>query len=129
MSMKMSEIEGLGKDFDLQMKRIVGASKTNVTELGTIGSDGSLTVPSLGNAIPKGDYMISLHLTAPWALGLNTSTVGLTTKTAEDHSHSIDGHKHTVTLPNRLRGLQAGDRVIVAWVGTEPVVIDIVVSS
>ena len=112
--MSGSHIEELGKMMDSQMKHIVKKNLGITVELGTINQNMALSISSLGNAIPKGDYMISRHL-------LNES-MELDTSTKEDH-------KHTVTLPNKLRGLQKGDRVLVAWVGTEPVVIDIVVSS
>ena len=135
-------IEDLGKIMDERMKSTVRGNTGIVAELGIININMSLSVSSLGNAIPKGDYMISLHLQNS-AMELNTSestadtdTVSLTTDTADDHDHSIQGHKHTVnahrhkvTLPNKLRGLKAGDRVLVVWVGTEPVVVDILISS
>ena len=121
-------IEDLGKIMDTQMKSIVKGNQGITTELGTITANMGLSVSSLGNVIPKGDYMISLHLRNV-SLILDTTEVEQETDTEDEHSHTIDKHKHQVTLPNKLRGIQAGDRVIVAWVGTEPVVIDIVVSS
>ena len=123
-----SPIEELGKMIDFQMKNIAGASKGITVELGIINANMSLSVASLGNTIPKGDYMISLHLKAQ-SLKLETNSVSLSTSTDDEHSHTVNEHKHTITLPSAMRGIQAGDRVIVAWVGTEPVVVDIVVSS
>ena len=120
-------IEDFGKEMLAHMKNVSRANTGVTVELGTINSNMSLSVASLGNAIPKGDYMISLHLRG--GNEVQTSSVSLNTETEEGHKHSISGHSHTVTLPGRLRGLNAGDRVIVAWVGTEPVVVDIVVSS
>lgn len=105
-----SQIEELGKLMKSQMNNVFNANRGITVELGTINKNMSLSVASLGNAIPKGDYMISLHLTHA-NLKIETE------------------NKDTITLPQKLRGLQAGDRVIVAWVGTEPVVADIVVSS
>lgn len=123
-----SPIEELGKLMDGQMKNVMRANMGISLELGVIGSNLSLSVASLGNAIPKGDYMVSLHLIDN-IMKLNTTDVALSTDQADGHSHTINEHKHTVTLPARLRGIKAGDRVLVAWVGTEPVVVDIVVSS
>lgn len=91
-------IEELGKTLSAQMQHAAHANTGITIELGTIGNNMSLKVASLGNAIPKGDYMISLHLQQSEETG-------------------------------KLRGLKAKDRVLVAWVGTEPVVVDIVVSS
>ena len=98
--MSGNSIEDLGKLMNSQMKRISKVNKDIAMEFGTISSNMSLSVSSLGNEIPKGDYMMSLHLQG-----------------------SNDG------LPEQLRGLKPGDRVLVAWVGTEPVVVDILVSS
>lgn len=138
----INPIEDLGNMMSSQMKQIAKQNNGITVELGTITANMGLLVDSLVNAIPKGEYMVSFHLTIG-SLNLNTSDVGLTvesvdltTQTAEDHrhtinghSHSIDAHAHTVTLPTQLRGLKAGDRVLVAWVGAEPIVVDIVVSS
>lgn len=109
-----NNIEELGKIINQQMKEVLNRNKGITVELGTINANNSLSVASLSNAIPKGDYMISLHLTQS-SQTLNTS--------------SVEEHEHSINLPSKLRGLKSGDRVIVAWVGTEPIVIDIVVSS
>lgn len=107
-------IEELGKMMGDQMKRINQANKGVTLELGTIRDNMALSVSSLGNAIPKGDYMIALRLTA--------GSLTIKTSKEEEHLHSVD-------LPEKMRSLRAGDRVLVAWVGTEPIVVDIVVSS
>lgn len=111
----MNPIDDLANVLDIQMKRTVSAANKFPTyELGTIQSNMSLSVSSLSNNIPKGEYMVSFRLTI--------GSLTFKTKVEEEHAHSV-------TLPTQLRGLKAGDRVLVAWVGTEPVVIDIVVSS
>ena len=65
------------------------------------------------------------------------------TKTEDDGSHKYNEdnsgddlnkedegtHQHTVLIPEKMRSLQAGDRVLVAWVQNEAVVIDIITSS
>lgn len=129
-----NSIEELGKLLNSHMQRTSSAKIGISVELGSINGNGSLVVGSLNNAIPKGEYMVSFRLTLPTLL-LNTKEVELRTeealKTEEalEHAHTIKKHKHEVELPVQLRGLMPGDRVLVAWVGTEPVVIDIVVSS
>ena len=110
----MNPIEELASVLDGQVKKTVSASKTLTFELGTIVGNMALSVSSLSNNIPKGEYMVSFRLT--------TGSLTFKTKVEENHAHSI-------TLPSQFRGLQVGDRVLVAWVGTEPIVIDIVVSS
>lgn len=132
--MSSSNIEELGKLFNEQMKHVNQANKGVTVELGNISGNGSLVVGSLNNAIPKGEYMVALRLTIGQLL-LETTEMELTTNneinpsSMENHTHKIDKHKHEVTLPEQLRALRAGDRVLVAWIGTEPVVVDIVVSS
>lgn len=123
-----NSIEELGKVMSHQMKNVLNANTGVTMELGNITGTMGLAVSSLGNVIPKGDYMISLHLRNE-KMVLDTTEVALETEEEEEHSHTIEKHKHQVTLPTKLRGLQAGDRVIVLWLGTEPVVVDIVVSS
>lgn len=138
----MNEIEQFGLNMTAQARRVSDAGKDASPELGTINGDFSLAVGSLGNPIPKGEYMVSLHL--------HTANTGeqLTT-TANDglhshgpsgghsqaqydgvHSHTNEGpHTHEVLVSDTIRGVQPGDRVLVIWVGTEPVVVDIVVNS
>lgn len=42
-------------------------------------------------------------------------------------SDSSDGmHQHHVLIPEKMRWLRPGDRVLVAWVGDDPVVIDLI---
>lgn len=122
----------LGATLSNRMKRTADGAVPTTVELGVVNSNLSISVDSLMDAIPKGDYMVNLMLTG----GLNTSS--------ESHSHSggtHDGHasgsgdhthnggNHSHELPGAFRGLQAGDRVLVAWCGNEPVVIAIVTNS
>ena len=123
-----TSIEDLGKLMGDQMKNVFEKNKGITVELGTINPDMSLSVGSLGNAIPKGDYMLPLHLTIE-SLIIDSEKKKLETRNAEGHTHSINEHYHEVELPEVLRALSPGDRVLVAWVGTEPCVIDIMVSS
>lgn len=109
----MNNIERLGNLLSSQMKNTVTGNTSIVAELGSISSNLSLRVASLKNSIPKGQYMISRSL-----------TIG------------DDGEKLTETdsgmeviIPETMRSVKAGDRVLVIWVGSEPIVIDIVKSS
>ena len=112
----------LGDVLSRRMKKTAKGAVPTGTELGVINSNLSLTTDSLQAAIPKGDYMVNLMLTG----GISTSTESHT-HTGADHSHSGGAHSHN--LPDGFRGLHAGDRVLVAWCGNEPVVVAIVVSS
>ena len=92
-----------------RMKQTSHAAVPTTLELGTVQSHMSITTDSLQAVIPKGDYMVNLMLTG-----------GRTTSKVEEHTHS---------LPDGFRGLQPGDRILVAWCGNEPVVIAVVVGS
>ncbi len=77
-------------------------------EFGTIQRNKSLQTDSFPIAIPKGEYTVLRHV---GGYSFNT-----------DGSNS---HSHTVHLPK----IKPGDRVLVAWVNSEPVVLDVIVSS
>lgn len=122
----------LGATLSNRMKRTADGAVPTTIELGVVNSNLSITTDSLKAAIPKGDYMVNLMLTG----GLTTSS------TSHTHSggvhgghesgigtHEHSGGEHSHSLPGAFRGLRAGDRVLVAWCGTEPVVIAIVTSS
>lgn len=105
-----NNMQRLGETLAARMKTTVNAGSQIAVELGTIGAGLSLVTDSLRVPIPKGDYMIAL----------GQSGASYRTGETEDHTH---------TMPETLRGLQAGDRVLVAWCGNEPVIIATVVSS
>lgn len=108
-----NHIAAFGELLSRRMIRIQSAGDTVSCDLGQINSDMSLSVDSLNGKIPRGEYMISLHLSGESGSDLHTGKT-------EEHTH---------TLPNRLRGLKSGDRVLVAWAGFEPIVVDILISS
>lgn len=110
-----SNMQRLSKTLANRMKATSNAAVPTTMELGKINDNLSLTTDSLQGAIPKGDYMVNLMLTG----GLQTSV----------ESHTNGGEDHSHTIPAAFRGLHAGDRVLVAWCGNEPVVIAIVTSS
>lgn len=111
------------------------AGSSPLLELGTLNADGSLSVDSLSRSIPKGEYMVGLHLQSSAGGALQTHSATHTHSGGEhaqmggSGGHTHDGGAHTHVIPGTMRGLVAGDRVLVAWVGVEPIVIDIVVSS
>lgn len=129
----MNNMERLGNTLDGRMKRTSGAAVPTFIELGIINKNLSLTTDSLKSPIPKGDYMVDIRLTSPTYNTSSTThshsggTHGGHSVGTGDHSHSGGAHTHRV--PEEFRALEAGDRVLVAWCGNEPVVISIVVSS
>ena len=110
-----SNMQRLGNTLASRMKKTSAAAIPTTLELGTINSNLSLTVDSIPDPIPKGDYMINLMLTGS----------SYRTGSAVD----ADGGAHSHALPSVFRSLKGGDRVLVAWCGNEPVVIAVVVSS
>lgn len=108
-----SNMQRLGATLANRMKKTANGAVPTSIELGVVNANLSITTDSLKAAIPKGDYMVNLALTG----SLNTGAA------------SVDGSSHRHTLPQAFRGLQSGDRVLVAWCGNEPVVIAIVVGS
>lgn len=68
-----------------------------------------------------------------------SGTVGEATSAAPDPpipsartagGDSSDGaHQHHVLIPEKMRSIKPGDRVLVAWAGDDPVVIDIILPA
>lgn len=86
-------------------------------DFGEIGADGSLTTNTFPVPIPKGAYSVLRQLTLGSVGAMLTNT------------WDADGHKHTVAVPESMRSVGPGDRVLVAWVNSEAVVLDIVKKS
>lgn len=101
-------ISRLAKTISDRSKMLADDANETVLDFGKIQSDWSLLTNTFPKKIPKGSYSVLKHITG----------VSLTTG-------STEGHRHSVTLPK----LQKGDHVLVAWVSTTPVVIDIITSS
>lgn len=110
-----TNMQRLGSLLDSRMKQTSGAASKTVLEFGVINGNLSLTTDSINTPIPKGDYMISLSLTHNDYKGYE--------------NEGADPPKHKHRVPSVFRRIQPGDRVLVAWVGFEPIVIDIIVSS
>lgn len=125
-------MQRLGATLSNRMKRTANGAVPTTIELGIVNSNLSITTDSLKAAIPKGDYMVNLMLT-----GSQTTSSTTHTHSGGSHeghetgngSHTHSGGEHSHKLPGEFRGLRAGDRVLVAWCGNEPVVVAIVVSS
>ena len=100
----------LGEVFTRQMLRAVKSNTQATLELGTINRDLSLSVDGLTGRIDRGDYMIDIRLT-------------------HDDYDTDDTLVHNHRLPSPFRKPRAGDRVLVAWVGFEPIIVAIVVAG
>lgn len=98
-----------------------------VLDFGGIQPNGSLVTNTFPVPIPKGDYSICRQLT----LGLTGNKLTDTKKDGEHEGHTSGNgvHTHEVLIPETMRSIQPGDRVLVAWVQNEAVVIDIIKKS
>lgn len=105
--------------------------KTNeqplVLDFGIIGSDYSLTTNTYPVPIPKGDYSVCRAVTYDPSVPL--------TQSYNDGEHSQPdagyggAHTHDIKLPEKMYWIRPGDKVLVAWVQDEAVVVDLVYSS
>ena len=96
--------------------------KPPIIDFGVINSDLSLTINSFPRPVPKSDYSVCRSV-------LYDPSVPLTeTYTDGTHSHPGAGepglHFHEVKLPKKMYWLLPGDKVLVAVVQNEFIVID-----
>lgn len=115
-----------------RMKATSNAAVRTTIELGTYNADRSITPDSLRMRIPKGQYMINFMLTDDTYTTSETISISGGEHTQKEgsgyHEHNNVG-RHNHRLPAKLLPLVAGDRILIAWCGTEPVVIAKVVTS
>lgn len=122
-----------------------GADK--ILDYGEILWDGSLLCNTYKVAIPKGSYMICRSIAWPNSDAVNTTTNGGHKKKYEidfalaSPTGAVSGtvgpleinhspHKHEVERARPCqRHLQPGDHVLVAWIGYDACVIDIIVPA
>lgn len=117
--------EGINKlagVFQGRMKNV--SDKPQALDFGMIQEDMSLTTNKFPKSIPQADYMVCRQLT----LGLVDDIL---TETQLDGSHMHPGitggtHRHDVMIPENMRSIKPGDRVLVAWVGDDACVVDII---
>ena len=88
-----------------------------VLDFGEIQANGSLVTNTFPVPIPKGDYSVCRLVG-----GLSFQISG---GNHNGHTEGGGAHSHTVAPPR----VSAGDRVLVAWVQSEAVVIDVIGKS
>lgn len=93
-----------------------------VLDFGEIQTNGSLLTNTFPVPIPKGDYSVCRHV---GSLSFTISEGGHTGHEGQTSTYHTGSHSHTVKPPS----IKAGDRVLVAWVQSEAVVIDVIESS
>jgi len=114
--------------FQQQIQGSITANSSIPLEFGEIQEDFSLITNSFPVPVPMNGYMVcrSLLQGASGAAWAQTDISGSHYHPGGDHSHSGGEHSHAVLVPDTLRSLMPGDRVLVAWVGSDAVVIDII---
>lgn len=128
----------------LQQRMEANNASPLVLDFGQIQSDYSLLTNTFPIPIPQKDYLVCRDVTHNPAARLTVTASGQGTHphglsgehsghTTGDGSHShpnTEGaHVHDAALPDTMRWLQPGDRVLVAWVQNDAVVVDIVLPA
>ena len=101
-----------------------------VLDFGEILPDGSLVTNTFPVPVPKGNYSVLRSLTFGKAEDVLTTTSHKEDDGEhEGHPAGTGSHSHDILLPEKMRSVGPGDRVLVAWVQNEAVVVDIVTRS
>lgn len=103
------------------------ANKPPQIDFGLINSDYSLTCNSFPRPIPKSAYSVCRSLLYDQSVPLTETYVD----GGHDHEEQVpyETHQHKVKLPKKMRRLKPGDKVLVAIIQNEFVVIDIVYNA
>lgn len=145
-----SGISRLGEVISRRASQISGLTPPAL-DFGVIQTDMSLKTNTYAKAIPKTDYSVCRQLTLGPTWAHLTYTIGAGKPNDGTHDHGSSGdhqhsgcgvggghsggehvhtqegpHVHDVLIPEKMRSIKPGDRVLVAWVQNEAVVIDIV---
>ena len=149
------EFEGVNKLARVMQERMqkVG-ERPLVLDFGSIQADFSLVTNTFPIPIPKSDYMVCrrvglgveraiLGVTAP--AGGHTHTGGEHTHSGGahaqetgsgthshdggEHTHTVADHIHDVLISGDMASIKPGDRVLVAWIGNDAVVVDVVIPA
>lgn len=138
----------------LQGRMHMVAAKPTVLDFGQIQGDMSLLTNRFPRPIPQVDYMVCRQLTLGPTNNILAKTQDIGLPHSGSHLHEVNGpvgqatgaapdppipsersaggdssdgmHQHHVLIPEKMRHIQPGDRVLVAWVGDDACVVDIV---
>ena len=119
-----------------QMQKNQEANSALILDFGEIQTDYSLLTNTYPIPIPKTDYLVcrcvsynpaqALTSTA-WPKEIQPQHAGHTHGSLGQHKHSEDvngEHYHSVALPEKMHWIKPGDRVLVAWVQNDAIVVD-----
>lgn len=105
-----------------------------ILDFGEIQDDYSLKTNTFPIPIPVSDYLVCRSLT----IGKEGGIIAVSDKynhshvvNAGEHKHniSVDEHSHEVFISSKMCTVKPHDRVLVAWVGSDAVVIDIILKA
>ncbi len=114
---------GASKLADVLSKRMKRESESPlVLDFGEIQANDSLVTNTFPVPIPKGEYSVCRHV---GSLSFTISEGGHAGHEGQTQVYHTGGHTHTVEPPR----IKPGDRVLVAWVQNEAVVVDIIEKS
>lgn len=123
--MGQNENAGIGKLAIVLSSRMKKENESPlVLDFGRIQANGSLITNTFPCPVPEGDYSVCRHLT----LGKAGEALAEISDSGKHGGHSDgDGsHGHIVEIPEKMRGIQPGDKVLVAWIQNEAVVVDLI---
>jgi len=134
-------INKLGKVLQQRMRET--STSPLVLDFGVIQQDYSLLTNTYPIPIPKVDYMVCRDVTHNPGVPLAKTKSGQGQhphgpsgghdqyQGSGEHSHpgTEGAHIHDVVLPETMYWLRPGDRVLVAWVQNDAVVIDVVLPA
>lgn len=129
----------------LQTRMQDASSMPDTLDFGSIQGDYSLKTNQFPLPIPAADYLVCRCVT--W--GAQGATLAQSKSGDGTHPHGQSGvhsghesgtgahthpategaHIHDVVVPEAMRGLRPGDRVLVAWVGNDAVVVDLILPA
>jgi len=111
---------GLNRFANTLKERVAKQTETSlVIDFGQINADFSLTTNTFPVPIPRTDYSVCRS-----ALGID-----VTGNTTPNTDTPPEFHMHNLSITTTSEKLKAGDRVLVAWVQNEAVVIDVILSA
>ena len=122
----------------LHSRMVQTSAAPAIIEFGTIKSNLSLQTDSYPVPIPKGQYHVCRSLVHKDPLTVTKDGDGnhghgpsgghaqYSGDGIHSHPATEGGHVHQIVRPANMRPLKAGDRVLVAWIGSEAVVVDVV---
>lgn len=116
--MAFNDYAGANKLAQVMSSRMKDESSSPlVLDFGSVNANYSLTTNTFPVEIPKDDYSVCRSISG-MCLGMSGGSHG-------GHESGNGIHSHTVDIPK----LKPGDRVLVAWIQNEAVVIDVITSA